>query len=385
MIRKVDKFLVTGGAGFFGVALATRLLRESRHNLVTVVDNFSTSSPARILSLQDSPWIGNRLRVIEADIDDGASIQNTLDDVHILINLAAQPHVDESIARPVATTRTNVVGTAVLLDCIVHAQNRRKLIDFFRFHQVSTDEVYGASADGAFTELDAVSPSNPYAASKAAAELLCHAANKTYGLPISITRHGNTYGPGDMQPRIITLSILAALSAKNCAPGGSGYNSYLLPLHSGSETARRDFVFIEDAVRAIDQVSRHPGSVGGIYNVGTGVQTTVREVIAEVARRTGTTPSNFLTVVGPRLGNDEAYAINCRKIQALGWSSQTPLISSKQPDGLNKTIKWYEENTLWSELLKSQWLYCLKDCHKDPYLPVEPGIARSSAVLEQVV
>jgi dTDP-glucose 4,6-dehydratase len=332
-------FLVTGGAGFIGSALCRRL-----------VDQPGT----RVINVDRLTYAGNRssLRAHEArsnygfyraDIADGATMLGILRraEIDVIIHLAAESHVDRSIAEPASFVDTNIVGTFRLLDAaLAYWRGLRGARQAgFRFHHVSTDEVFGALplAGGRFGDDAAYAPSSPYSASKAAADHLVRAWHQTYGLPTILTRSTNNYGPYQYPEKLIPLAILNALEERPIELYGDGANV-------------RDWLLVEDHVRALELVARE-SRPGESYNVGGGAErsnlavvTTICEVLDAVRpRRRGRSYRDLITFVADRPGHDRRYGVDSTRIESeFGWRPSVDFDT-----GLARTIHWYLENEWW--------------------------------------
>lgn len=312
------KILVTGGAGFIGSHFVRLLLAEHPEDRVVCLDALTyAGSLENLAEAAESP----RFRFVRGDIADRGAVYGLFEEERpdAVVNFAAESHVDRSIAAPSAFLRTNILGTAVLMDACVRAGG-------VRFHQVSTDEVYGELArDAAPWREDApLHGSSPYAASKASAELLAFAYHRTYGLPVTISRGSNTYGPHQYPEKLIPVAVLSALRGEAVPVYGDGENV-------------RDWLYVEDHCRAIDAILRR-GRAGEAYNVGGHAERTNLEMVSEVFRVLGREPK--IAFVSDRPGHDRRYALDTGKIAAeLGWQPETPLT-----EGLSRTVRWYAEN-----------------------------------------
>ena len=267
--------------------------------------------------VEDNP----RFRFIQGDICDEKLDGELLSDCDLVVNFAAQTHVDRSIHSPAEFVHTNIVGTHKLLEA---ARRGGK-----RFLQVSTDEVYGSKEEGSFTEDDPLNPSSPYAASKAAADLLLLAYHRTYGLPMSIIRCSNNYGPRQYPEKLIPLMIARALRGEK------------LPLY-GDGTNRREWTYVEDCCRGIDLIL-HEGEDGQIYNLSSGVELTNLQIVRETLNLLGK-GEELIEYVEDRPGHDRRYSLCCKKLAALGWEPRWDL-----QEGLEQTVRWYVENKEWWE------------------------------------
>ena len=268
-------------------------------------------------------------RFVKADICDREAVEQLFAEEHpdIVVNFAAESHVDRSIEDPGIFLQTNIMGTAVLMDAC-------RKFGITRYHQVSTDEVYGDlpldRAELSFTETSPLRPSSPYSSSKASADLLALSYKRTYGLPVTISRCGNNYGPYQFPEKLIPLMISNALQDK------------ALPIYGSGENVR-DWIYVDDHCKAIDIII-HKGRVGEIYNVGASCEMPNIDIVKLICKELGK-PESLITHVTDRKGHDMRYAIDPTKIyNELGWLPET-----KFADGIKKTIKWYLENRKWWE------------------------------------
>ncbi len=327
------KLLVTGGAGFIGSNfIYVQLDRHPERELVcldklTYAGNLESLGPAL-----ERP----NVKFIRGDIADREEMDAVIaqERPDVVVNFAAESHVDRSITDPAVFLRTNVMGTQVLLDtCRIYGVQR--------FHQVSTDEVYGDlpldRPELAFTEDTPLAPSSPYSASKAAADLLCQAYHRTYGLPITISRCSNNYGPYQFPEKLIPLMILEALGDRSLPVYGQGLNV-------------RDWLYVTDHCRAIDLILE-AGQPGQVYNIGGYGERrnidVVKAVLAQLDK-----PESLISFVEDRKGHDLRYAIDPALIQReLGWRPETSF-----DEGLKKTIQWYLDNRSWLEhIVDGSW------------------------------
>lgn len=324
------KVLVTGGAGFIGGNFVHHMVNKYPDyeivnlDLLTYAGNLETLKP-----VEDKP----NYKFVKGDIADEPFIMDLFEKekFDIVVNFAAESHVDRSIEDPGIFVQTNVMGTRVLLDA-------SKKYGVKRYHQVSTDEVYGDlpldRPDLFFTEETPIHTSSPYSSSKAAADLLVLAYHRTYGLPVSISRCSNNYGPYHFPEKLIPLMIANALNDKPLPVYGEGLNV-------------RDWLYVEDHCKAIDLII-HNGRVGEVYNVGGHNEKTNIEIVKIICKELGK-PESLITHVADRKGHDMRYAIDPTKIHnELGWLPET-----KFEDGIKKTIKWYLENKEWWETIIS--------------------------------
>ena len=323
------KILVTGGAGFIGSNFIYYQLSKYADEVIcldalTYAGNLKTLD----LAMHDS-----RFKFLKGSISDREFVYSIFELEHpdIVVNFAAESHVDRSILNPELFLKTNVIGTEVLMDAC-----RKYGIE--RYHQVSTDEVYGdlplERTDLFFTENTSLNTSSPYSASKAAADLLVLSYSRTYDLPISISRCSNNYGPYHFPEKLIPLMIANALADKPLPVYGEGLNV-------------RDWLYVEDHCRAIDLII-HKGRVGEVYNVGGHNEMTNIDIVKIICKELGK-PESLITYVADRKGHDMRYAIDPTKIHnELGWLPET-----KFADGIKKTIQWYLDNKEWWETIIS--------------------------------
>ncbi len=335
------RILVTGGAGFIGSALIRHLMRHTGHQVLNVDKLTYAGNLESLREIDDNP----RYAFLHADIGDAAAMATALADFapDAVMHLAAESHVDRSIDGPAAFIQTNIVGSYVLLDaCRAYWQTLpepRK--SAFRFHHISTDEVYGDlhGADDLFRETTPYAPSSPYSASKAASDHLVRAWQRTYGLPVLITNCSNNYGPYHFPEKLIPLVILNALEGKP------------LPVYGNGQQVR-DWLFVEDHARALLTVVSQ-GKVGETYNIGghneqknLDVVRAICALLEELAPRKPEGLARYedlITYVSDRPGHDLRYAIDAGKIQReLGWVPQETFAS-----GLRKTVQWYLDNLDW--------------------------------------
>ena len=318
------KIIVTGGAGFIGGNFVHHMVNKYPEyqiinlDLLTYAGNLETLKP-----VEDKP----NYKFVHGDIADRDFVFKLFEEEKpdIVVNFAAESHVDRSITDPEAFVRTNVMGTTTLLDAC-------RTYGIKRYHQVSTDEVYGDlpldRPDLFFTEETPIHTSSPYSSSKAGADLLVLSYYRTFGLPVSITRCSNNYGPFHFPEKLIPLMISRALDDESLPVYGKGENI-------------RDWLFVKDHCKAIDLVMRK-GRVGEVYNIGGHNEKTNLEVVKIILKELGK-PESLITYVTDRPGHDMRYAIDPTKIHSeLGWLPET-----KFEDGIKKTIQWYLNNKSW--------------------------------------
>ncbi|AXY41412.1 dTDP-glucose 4,6-dehydratase [Halomonas sp. JS92-SW72] len=333
-------FLVTGGAGFIGSAVVRELIAATPHRVVTVDKLTYAGNLASLEAVSTSP----RHRFVRADIGDMPAMQRVLADHRpdVVMHLAAESHVDRSIDGPAAFIHTNVVGTSVLLEAVRGywkglQEHKPGKAAAFRFHQVSTDEVYGdlEGPEGLFHESSAYAPSSPYAASKASADHLVRAWGRTYGLPTLITHCSNNYGPYQFPEKLIPLMLLNAREGRP------------LPLYGDGQQVR-DWLHVEDHARALIRVALE-GRVGETYHIGGCSERSNLEVVETLCdllqARIPSARScrDLITFVDDRPGHDRRYAIDAGKItRELGWVPRETFES-----GLRSTVDWYLANEAW--------------------------------------
>lgn len=316
--------LVTGGAGFIGGNFVHYMLGKYSDYRIVCVDALTYAGN---MSTLESVLDNQKFRFVKADIADRIAMEKLFNEekFDIVVNFAAESHVDRSIENPEIFLKTNVLGTSVLMDMCRKYGN-------IRYHQVSTDEVYGDlpldRPDLFFTEETPIHTSSPYSSSKAGADLLVQAYYRTYGLPITISRCSNNYGPYHFPEKLIPLMIANALADKPLPVYGDGLNV-------------RDWLYVEDHCRAIDLII-HNGRIGEAYNVG-GHNEMANIDIVKIILKELNKPESLIKYVADRKGHDMRYAIDPTKIHnELGWLPET-----KFADGIKKTIKWYLDNKKW--------------------------------------
>jgi dTDP-glucose 4,6-dehydratase len=328
--------LVTGGAGFIGSELVRRLLAREDGTRVTVLDLLTyAGNRANLAAVEADPAKGARLTFVRGDIADADVVAPLVAEVDAVVNVAAETHVDRSILDPEAFLRTGVIGVHVLLEAVRRESGRAAAGDrpsAPRFLQVSTDEVYGDIADGRSVEGDPLEPRSPYAAAKAASELLVRAYRITYGLDTVVTRGSNTYGPYQHPEKLIPLFVTNALAGEP------------LPMYGDGQQIR-DWLHVSDHAAGIEFVLHH-GEPGETYNLPGGTELANREVIARLLAATGRDWS-LVRTVPDRPGHDRRYAMDGSKLGALGWSPAVPF-----ERGLAETVAWYRDNPTWVEAAK---------------------------------
>ncbi|MGM9575949.1 MAG: dTDP-glucose 4,6-dehydratase [Anaerovibrio sp.] len=316
--------IVTGGAGFIGSNFVFHMLQAHPDYRIVCLDKLTYAGN---LSTLEPVLQQDNFRFVKADICDRQAVDKLFQEEKpdIVVNFAAESHVDRSIENPGIFLETNIMGTAVLMDAC-------RKYGIQRYHQVSTDEVYGDlpldRPDLFFTEETPLHTSSPYSSSKASADLLVMAYYRTYGLPVTISRCSNNYGPYHFPEKLIPLMIANALADKP------------LPVYGNGENVR-DWIYVEDHCRAIDLII-HAGKVGEVYNVGGHNEKRNIDIVRIICQELGK-PESLIVHVEDRKGHDRRYAIDPAKIhRELGWLPET-----KFEDGIKKTIKWYLEHKKW--------------------------------------
>lgn len=325
-VEKMNKVLVTGGAGFIGSNFVRHYLEEHPEDEVINLDLLTYAG--NLLNLQDIAE-NRRYQFVRGDIADPQTVEGVLrQGVDAVVNFAAESHVDRSIEDPGIFIHSNVLGTQVLLNAI-----RKYPVD--RFVQISTDEVYGSlGPTGFFTEKTPLAPNSPYSACKAAADLLVRAWYETYRLPVMITRCSNNYGPYQFPEKVIPLFIMNAFQDKPLPLYGDGLNV-------------RDWLHVRDHCRAVDLVLQK-GRPGQVYNIGGSNEKKNIEITRLILERLGK-PETLIRYVPDRLGHDRRYAIDSGKIRReLGWE---PLYTFER--GMEETMRWYQEHPSWLEEIQS--------------------------------
>lgn len=324
------KILVTGAAGFIGANFVYYELNKYPGDEIVGLDSLTYAGNLETLeeALKDE-----RFRFVKADITDRAAVEELFEteDFDIVINFAAESHVDRSIEDPGIFLRTNILGTQVLIDAA-------RKFSVPRYHQVSTDEVYGDlpldRPDLMFTEETPIHTSSPYSASKAAADLLVQAYIRTFGLPATISRCSNNYGPYQFPEKLIPLMIANCLAGKELPVYGEGLNV-------------RDWLYVDDHCKAVDMVARSD-RIGEVYNIGGHNEMRNIDIVKLILSYLGK-PESLITYVTDRKGHDMRYAIDPAKITAqLGWAPETMFA-----DGIKTTIDWYLANKNWWERIVS--------------------------------
>ena len=326
----MPKILVTGGAGFIGGNFIHYMLRDYPDVSLVCLDALTYAGDLETLA---AAFKDPRFKFVKGSITDRRLVFDLFEAERFdaVVNFAAESHVDRSIENPAVFLQTNILGTQVLLD----ACNRFAVP---RYHQVSTDEVYGdlplERPDLMFTETTPLHTSSPYSASKASADLLTQAYHRTFGTPVTISRCSNNYGPYQFPEKLIPLMIAKASAGEPLPVYGEGLNV-------------RDWLYVEDHCRAIDLII-HGGRTGEVYNIGGHNETSNINIVRLICRELGK-PESLIQYVTDRKGHDRRYAIDPAKIHAeLGWLPQTGFEA-----GIRKTIKWYLDNAGWWQTIIS--------------------------------
>ena len=320
----MSKFLVTGGAGFIGSNFIRYFLTKYNDYNITNLDNLTyAGNRENLKDIEKDP----RYRFVKGDICDKAAVEKAAKGCDTIINFAAESHVDRSIKDPMGFLRTNIDGVQVLLDAV----NKYGIPKYI---QISTDETYGSISKGHSKEGDTLRPSSPYAASKAAADLLCHSYYVTYKTPVIITRSSNNFGEYQFPEKVIPLFITNALEDKR------------LPLYADGMNMR-DWIYVLDNCEGIDCVRRN-GKIGEIYNIGGGNEKRnieLTRVILKILRK----GEGLIEFVKDRPGHDKRYGLSSEKVKGIGWKPRYDFYNA-----LEATVGWYRENGWWWRPLKER-------------------------------
>ena len=320
------RLVVTGGAGFIGSNFVRYMLRRYDDLEVVNLDKLTYAGNLENLrDVDDDP----RYTFVKGDICDAVVVGQVLRGADAVVNFAAETHVDRSISGPQDFIRTDVLGTHTLLEAV-------RELGVTRYLQISTDEVYGSTESGSFTEESELDPSSPYSASKAGGDLLVLAYHRTFGSPVLITRSSNNYGPYQYPEKVVPLFVTNAIDGDALPVYGDGLNV-------------RDWLYVEDNCAAIDVVLRK-GAVGEAYNIGGGNEVKNLTLTRQILKLLGKSPE-LIRFVSDRPGHDRRYSIDCAKVRALGWRPTTPF-----EKGLERTVAWYRDHPEWWRKLKSgEW------------------------------
>ena len=320
------RLVVTGGAGFIGSNFVRFMLDRYDDLEVVNLDKLTYAGNLENLrAVEDDP----RYSFVKGDICDPFVVGAALRGADAVVNFAAETHVDRSISGPQDFIRTDVLGTHTLLEAV-------RELGVARYLQISTDEVYGSTESGSFTEESDLAPSSPYSASKAGGDLLVLAYHRTFGTPVLITRSSNNYGAYQYPEKIIPLFITNAVDDLPLPMYGDGLNV-------------RDWLYVDDNCAAIDVVLR-TGAAGEVYNIGGGNEIKNLALTRQILKLLDKNPS-LIRFVADRPGHDRRYSIDCAKVRALGWEPATPF-----GEGLGRTVAWYRDHPEWWRKLKSgEW------------------------------
>jgi dTDP-glucose 4,6-dehydratase len=321
--------MITGGAGFIGSNFVHCVLAHHPSYQVVVYDKLTYAGNLdNLRDIQDDP----RYAFVQGDICDAAQVRETIKTYAIdtIVNFAAETHVDRSLSDPGGFIQTDVFGTYVLLEAT-------KELGLERYHQVSTDEVYGQVLEGYSGEDSLIHTRSPYSASKAGGDLMVLAYHASFGLPVTITRGSNSIGPYQYPEKVVPLFITNAM------------DDIPLPIY-GDGLQMRDYQYVEDHCEGIDAVL-HRGKLGEVYNLGTGVSTRNIDMALTILDCLGK-PHSLLQYITDRPGHDRRYALNVEKVRALGWSSRHNFAQA-----LEKTVRWYQDHEEWWRKIKSGQFY----------------------------
>lgn len=305
------KILITGGAGFIGTNFV-RYIHDKYDYEIVVLDKLTYAGNKD--NLKD---VLPDIQFIKGDIGSEEDVKTAMQDCDLVVNFAAETHVDRSITDPSIFVKTDVLGTYNLLEHV-------RKYDVDKYLQISTDEVYGSIENGSFTEESNIDPSSPYSASKAGGDVLVRSYYKTYDLPLLITRSSNNYGPYQYPEKLIPLFILNAMQDKSLPVYGKGENV-------------RDWIYVMDNCSGIDTVL-NKGKFGEVYNIGGGNEKTNLEITHMILDLLGK-PESLITYVEDRLGHDLRYSLDSTKTRKLGWKPEWDF-----EDGLKETVEWYKDN-----------------------------------------
>ncbi|MGC9358682.1 MAG: dTDP-glucose 4,6-dehydratase [Anaerolineae bacterium] len=323
--------MVTGGAGFIGSNFVRYMLERYPDYVIVVFDKLTYAG--RLENLQDlEERFGERYAFVKGDICNAQAVEQVIEtyDIDTIVNFAAETHVDRSLMEPGSFIQTDVYGTYVLLEAA-------RSHDLERYHQISTDEVYGQVLEARSLETDRLAPRSPYAASKTGGDLMVLAYHESWGLPITITRGSNNVGPYQYPEKVVPLFATNALDDEP------------LPVY-GDGLQMRDYQYVLDHCEGIDVVL-HGGEIGEIYNVGTGAEMTNLEMTRIVLETVGK-PESLIKHVEDRAGHDRRYALDVSNLRALGWESRHTCA-----EAVEKATRWYMENEWWWRPIKSGALY----------------------------
>lgn len=313
------RLLVTGGLGFIGSNFCRYMLAQYPDYEIINVDKMGIgSNPANLIDQENNP----KYRFVKGDICNPQLLHRVINQVDAVVNFAAETHVDRSISDPYSFLQNNTIGTYTLLETVRKHNPRMRLV------QVSTDEVYGTALEGSFTEKDPLHPSNPYSASKAAADMFALSYHKTFGLNLSITRCTNNFGPYQLPEKLIPKTIIRAIRNLSIPIYGAGINI-------------RDWIYVLDHCSAVANVLT-TGAAGEIYNVSSGNEVTNIEIVSKILELLHK-PQSLITFAEDRPGHDTRYSLDSSKLRTeLGWQP-----NSSFSQYLQSTVAWYVENEKW--------------------------------------
>jgi dTDP-glucose 4,6-dehydratase len=328
------RLLVTGGLGFIGCNFVSYML--SKETKVRIINVDKIGLGANPVNLKDIEKLEN-YRFVKGDTSNPKAVDKIVGEVDAVVNFAAETHVDRSISNPNPFVESNILGTFTLLEAI------RKSNEEVKYVQISTDEIYGDRLEGTFSELDRLNPSNPYAATKASADMLCLAHHRTYGLDVNITRCTNNFGPYQFPEKLIPKTIIRALKNLSIPVYGAGANV-------------RDWIYVLDHCEAVSLVLSR-GKSGEIYNISSGNELPNTIVVKEILKLLGK-PEDLIEFVEDRPGHDLRYSLDSSKIRSkLGWKPKHTFSSA-----LKETVKWYVQNEPWWKPLATE-----KALHPTPW------------------
>ena len=333
----MKNILVTGGAGFIGSNFVHHMLGKYDDVNIIVFDKLTyAGNPDNLLPVKDNP----RYSFVEGDICSAETVDVAMQQHNIdtIVNFAAETHVDRSLMEPGGFIQTDVYGTFVLLEAA-------KKYQIERYHQISTDEVYGAVLEGRSVETDQLHTRSPYSAAKAGGDLMCLAYYTSFDVPVTITRGSNNIGPYQYPEKVVPVFVTNAIDDQP------------LPLY-GDGLQMRDYQFVLDHCEGIDVVL-HKGELGETYNLGTGTESTNID-LAHLILKLLDKPKSLIQPITDRPGHDRRYALDCSKIETLGWKSKHNF-----EQAVEATVKWYVENEAWWRKIKSGEHY--KDYYKRQY------------------
>ena len=317
------RILVTGGCGFIGSAFVRNMIRDRSGVSIVNLDKLTyAGNPRNVAEVADSP----SYRFVLGDICDPKAVSDAMAGCDVVVNFAAETHVDRSLLGDSSFIDTDVKGVFVLLE-------EAKKVGVRKFIQISTDEVYGSIESGSFTEESKLTPRNPYSASKAGGDRLAYSYWASYGIPVVITRASNNYGPYQYPEKLIPLFVTNAL------------DDLAVPLYGDGKNVR-DWLYVDDHASAIEFLIER-GEPGEVYNVGGPDETYNLDVVRKIIEQTGAS-EDLIEYVTDRPGHDRRYSLASEKVRALGWEAQVTF-----DEGLPKTVDWYRENTAWWEPIRS--------------------------------